>query len=170
MPRTGRPPLLDPQRQQRIINALVAGSSRTDAAAYAGIAYATLKRWLQRGRDCAERNAERIEANDIPDHATEAEVLDDPDWVFYAFAVAVEEAEARATITALGTVSNSIRDEEDKHLALKAATWYLRYQQDRKTLAEVTDAQADDETLRAEGYALIEEIRRRDRAAEEETA
>ena len=151
MPPQGRPTLLNDERQDRILQALAAGASRKDAAAYAGVSYSSIRKWIQRGRECAERNAERLDTTD----ASELDVLDDPDWHYFAFAAAVEESEARATIQALGTVAGAIRDGD-----WKAAAWYLRYAATRSGLDP--DLLPDDETLRDEGYAIVEEIRRRE--------
>ena len=45
----GRPSKLTPEVQQRVCDAVRAGNYLEAAAAYAGITYATLRRWMERG-------------------------------------------------------------------------------------------------------------------------
>lgn len=47
---TGRPTVLDDLKAKRICDAVAAGNTRRCAAATAGIAYATMKLWVQRGK------------------------------------------------------------------------------------------------------------------------
>lgn len=46
MTRRGRPTKLTPEVQQRIVEALAAGNTRKDSAAYAGIGYSTFEAWM----------------------------------------------------------------------------------------------------------------------------
>lgn len=45
----GRPSKLTPERQQRLLDAIRAGNYYEPACVYAGIDYATFRRWMQRG-------------------------------------------------------------------------------------------------------------------------
>ena len=96
MPENGRPSKLTPEIQERIVQALVLGNHRQDAAAYAGIHPRTLRRWLLQG---AQEQA--------GEHAD--------------FGRAVAEAEARAKVTAMGCIVKAARDGE-----WKAAAWWLQ--------------------------------------------
>lgn len=154
--RPGRPLLLNEERQSRIVGALTVGATRKEAATYARVSYATLKRWLHIGRECAERYV---------DHDDETAMLDDPDWPFYALLAAVEEAESRPTLEALTTIGKAIRDDD-----WKAAAWFLRYVQQRGQLPDGSYNPDDDQALRDEGFAIVEEIKRRERAREDEAA
>jgi len=92
----GRPTKLDPEVQEKTVRALLLGNHRQDAAAYAGIGAATLRRWMLRGQQ--ERESPYAE-----------------------FRKAVLEAEARAKITAVGCINKAARDGE-----WRAAAWWLQ--------------------------------------------
>ncbi len=47
----GRPDKLTPDRQQKLIEAIVAGNYYETACAVAGVDYSTFRRWMQRGGD-----------------------------------------------------------------------------------------------------------------------
>ena len=96
MPEMGRPTKLEPEVQERIVQALLLGNHRQDAAEYAGIHPATLRRWLLRG-------------------------FEEQEGPYVAFRKAVLEAEARAKITAMGCITKAARDGD-----WKAAAWYLQ--------------------------------------------
>ncbi len=49
MPRDGRPPLLTPTLQEKIVSTLKVGAYRQDAAVHAGIGISTMRRWMARG-------------------------------------------------------------------------------------------------------------------------
>ena len=51
MPRTSD---LTPEVRKRILKAIAGGNTRTTAAAYAGITYSALRKWIQRGRRAAQ--------------------------------------------------------------------------------------------------------------------
>jgi len=76
MSRTGRPPKLTQEIQDRIVSAITAGNYLETAAAFAGIHRATLHRWLKRGaettigqyrefRDAVERAQAQAEIRDV---------------------------------------------------------------------------------------------------------
>ena len=50
MAEAGRPSKLTPEVQEKLVQALGIGNTRTQAAAYAGIDSSTLWRWMARGR------------------------------------------------------------------------------------------------------------------------
>jgi hypothetical protein len=62
-PQGGRPALLTPERQDRIVQAVKAGNYLKVAAQWAGVGESTLRVWLQRGR----RASAAVDAHD-PDH------------------------------------------------------------------------------------------------------
>jgi len=95
MPDPGRPTKLTPAVQEKIVQALQLCNRRKDAAEYAGINDATLRRWMARGKN----------ANDEE---------------YAAFRQAVIEAEAKAQILAMGCIATEIRNGN-----WKAAAWYL---------------------------------------------
>jgi hypothetical protein len=95
MPDTGRPCALTPEARERIVQAIIAGCSRADAARYAGVGESTLRRWIARGR--AEKEGP-----------------------FAEFVNAVLDAEARASVLANGCIARAIRDGD-----WKAAAWFL---------------------------------------------
>jgi hypothetical protein len=47
----GRPDKLTPDRQQKLIEAIVAGNYYETACAVAGVDYSTFRRWMQRGEE-----------------------------------------------------------------------------------------------------------------------
>jgi len=96
MPDNGRPSKLTPEIQEKIVQALVLGNHRQDAAAYAGIDATTFRRWLIRG-------------------------LQEKEGPHAEFRQAVLEAEARAKITAMGCITKAARDGD-----WKAAAWWLQ--------------------------------------------
>lgn len=63
-PQGGRPALLTPERQDRIVQAVKAGNYLKVAAQWAGVGESTLRVWLQRGR----RASAAVDAHD-PEHA-----------------------------------------------------------------------------------------------------
>jgi len=95
MPDTGRPCALTPEVKERVVQAIIAGCSRADAARYAGVTDRTLQRWVERGRAGKEAP-------------------------FAGFVSAVLDAEARASVLANGCIAKAIRDGD-----WKAAAWFL---------------------------------------------
>ncbi len=91
----GRPCKLTPEVQEKILNALILGSCRRDAAQFASVDKATLRRWLARG-------------------AEEQESL------YAELRRAVHEAESRAKITAVGCITKAVREGD-----WRAAAWFL---------------------------------------------
>ncbi len=85
MPDNGRPSKLTPEIQEKIVQALSIGNYRKDAAEYAGIDAATLRRWLLRGAR-------------------------EKDSAYADFRTAVLEAESRAKITAIGCITKAMRN------------------------------------------------------------
>ncbi len=85
MPENGRPSKLTPEIQDKIIQALAIGNYRKDAAEYAGIDATTLHRWMLRGA--------REKDSACADLRT-----------------AVLEAESRAKITAIGSITKAMRN------------------------------------------------------------
>ena len=92
----GRPSKLTPEIRQRIVQAISIGTHRQDAAEYAGIDAATLRRWMTRG-------------------------LEETDGPYAEFRTAIVEAEARAKITAMGCITKAARAGD-----WKAASWWLQ--------------------------------------------
>jgi hypothetical protein len=92
---SGRPPKLDPATTEKVVQAIIAGCSRADAARYAGVGESTLRRWIARGR--AEKEG-----------------------AFADFADAVLDAEAKASVLANGCIAKAIRNGD-----WKAAAWFL---------------------------------------------
>ena len=84
-----------PDVQEKIIQALHLGNHRKHAAAYAGIDEATLRRWIARGRD----------SDDEP---------------YTSFRKAVEQAEAKAQVMAMGCITKAARDGD-----WRAGAWIL---------------------------------------------
>ena len=95
MHEAGRPSKLTPEVQEKIVNALILGSYRADAAQFAGVDKATLRRWLVRGAQ-------------------------EKDSFYAAFRDAVLEAESRSKVTAIGCVTKAVRDGD-----WRAAAWFL---------------------------------------------
>lgn len=93
----GRPTKLDDALQERIVQALVLGNYRKDAAEFAGIDAVTLHRWMVKG-------------------------IHEPDGPYGALRAAVIEAEARAKVTATGCVVKAMRAGDWK----AAAFWLER--------------------------------------------
>ncbi len=85
MPDNGRPSKLTPAIQEKIVQALSIGNYRKDAAEYAGIDAATLHRWLLRGAR-------------------------EKDSAYADLRAAVLEAESRAKITAIGSITKAMRN------------------------------------------------------------
>ncbi|HEX5136959.1 MAG TPA: hypothetical protein VFY93_08310 [Planctomycetota bacterium] len=95
MPENGRPSKLDPATTEKVVQAIIAGCSRADAARYAGVTDRTLQRWIERGR--AEKEGP-----------------------FAGFVGAILDAEAKASVLANGCIARAIRDGD-----WKAAAWFL---------------------------------------------
>ncbi len=95
MPEPGRPTKLTPKIQERIIQAISLGNYRKDAAAFAGVDPATVHRWMVRGAN-------------------------EPQSEYGTFRRAVQEAEARSKVAAMGCVTKAARDGD-----WKAASWWL---------------------------------------------
>ncbi len=85
MPDNGRPSKLTPEIQEKIVQALSIGTYRKDAAEYAGIDAATLYRWMLRGAR-------------------------EKDSAYADLRTAVLEAESRAKITAIGSITKAMRN------------------------------------------------------------
>ncbi len=85
MPDNGRPSKLTPEIQEKIVQALSIGNYRKDAAEYAGIDAATLRRWMLRGAR-------------------------EKDSAYADLRAAVLEAESRAKITAIGCITKAMRN------------------------------------------------------------
>ena len=96
MAERGRRTKLTPEVTDRLVQALALGNYRQDAADFAGIDVATLRRWMARGRAASE--------------GLYAELYE-----------AVRAAEARAKITATGCITKAARDGE-----WRAAAWWLQ--------------------------------------------
>ena len=96
MAEMGRRTKLTPAVHQKIIQALSLGNYRKDAAAFAGIDAATLRRWMALGR--AEPEG--------------------PKGALYQEAT---QAQALAKVTALGCITKAMRNGE-----WRAAAWYLQ--------------------------------------------
>ena len=96
MAEMGRPTKLTPEVHRKIIQALSLGNYRKDAAAFAGIDAATLRRWMALGRADPEG----------------------PNGALYQEAA---QAQALAKVTALGCITKAIRDGD-----WRAAAWYLQ--------------------------------------------
>jgi len=92
---SGRPSKLTPEVREKIVQALQLCNRRKDAADYAGVNEATLRRWMARGKNPNDEE-------------------------YAAFRQAVIEAEAKAQILAMGCVAKAIRAGD-----WKAAAWYL---------------------------------------------
>ncbi len=95
MAEAGRPSKLTPEVQEKLVQALGIGNTRTQAAAYAGIDSSTLWRWMARGR--------------TEEGGLHAELRR-----------AVFEAESRAQMAAMACVTKAVRDGD-----WKAAAWML---------------------------------------------
>ena len=96
MPEPGRPTKLTPEVHDKIIQALTLGNYRQDAAAFARVGAATLRRWLARGAREKEGKYARLYE-------------------------AVTESEARAKITMMGCITKAARDGD-----WRAGAWYLQ--------------------------------------------
>ena len=96
MPDPGRPTKLTPEVRDKIVQALGLGNYRQDAAAFARVGVATLRRWLARG--VREKEGEYARLYD-----------------------AVTESEARCKITAMGCITKAARDGD-----WRAGAWYLQ--------------------------------------------
>ncbi len=95
MPEPGRPSKLTAEVERQLVGALALGSTRADAAQFAGIDKATLRRWLARGAH-------------------------EPDGPYHQLREAVLSAEGRAKIGAIGCITKAIRDGN-----WRAAAWFL---------------------------------------------
>jgi len=95
MPELGRPSKLTPDVQNKVVQALQLGAQRQDAATYAGVDAATLRRWLRKG-------------------------ITEPESEYGRFRAAVIEAESRAKVAAMGVITKAARDGD-----WKAAAWML---------------------------------------------
>jgi len=94
MPDPGRPSKLTPAVQEKVVQALHIGNHRKHAAQFAGIDECTLRRWMARGKNPAEE-------------------------AYVAFRQAVEEAEAKAHVMAMGAIAKAARTD------WRAAAWML---------------------------------------------
>lgn len=92
----GRPSAFNQERAERLINAVRAGNYYATAAAYAGISYSTLRRWILKSEDA-----------DAP-----------PEYI--AFREALEKARADAEVAALAKIQKASNEG-----AWQAAAWYL---------------------------------------------
>lgn len=100
----GRPTILTPEIQAKVVEALEIGSPRRAAAAFAGISVSSFMLWMEKGRS---------DTDDSPSHEEYSE--------FYA---AVNAAEAKAEHKAIKTIQD-VMGGEDPKASLKAATWWL---------------------------------------------
>ncbi len=96
MAEMGRPTKLTAEVHQRIVQALSLGNYRKDAAVFAGIDAATLRRWMARGRA-------------------------DPDGPCGALYEDVTQTQVFAKISALGCITKAARNGD-----WRAAAWYLQ--------------------------------------------
>ena len=96
MSEPGRPTKLTSEAHDKIVQALNLGNYRQDAAAFAGVGVATLRRWLVRGAQEQEGEYARLYE-------------------------AVTESESRAKIMILGCVTRAARDGD-----WRAGAWYLQ--------------------------------------------
>lgn len=126
---TGRPSLLTPQLQERLIDALKTGCYVEDAASYVGISRATVFAWMDRG--LKERN--RLQA--FPDAEP-----DEKETPYLNFLDAVETARAAAQLRAVAQIQKAAADG-----TWQAAAWYLERSAPkkwgRKEHTEITGAE-----------------------------
>jgi transposase len=120
---TGRPTKLDDLTAKRICDAVATGNTRRCAATAAGVSYATIKHWLQRGR-----------AGEEP---------------FAAFLARLEKADAEAEARAVKVIV----DAAQAGTWQAAAWWLERRRSDRWARRETTGAEErtrrDDARVRA---------------------
>lgn len=105
----GRRTSLNPEVQERIVEALKSGCYVEEAVTYVGISVATVYNWMDRGRK--ERN--RLQA--FPDSEP-----DTTEVVFLEFLEAVEKARAASQIRAIAQIQKAASDG-----TWQAAAWYL---------------------------------------------
>lgn len=103
----GRSTLLTDDIQDAIVQAIRAGSYLDDAAAYAGISYRTIFRWIERGKHA---EAEQEAGNDITDD----------EYRYCQFWQAVEKARADAVIRNIGIIQSAAQNG-----SWQASAWYL---------------------------------------------
>lgn len=109
-----RPTKLNPEVQQRIIEALRAGNYQDAAAAYAGIHEATFHNWMNRGREEERRvmDGEKPDAKEAP---------------FREFFVAVEKARSEAEVRNVMHIQRAAQEG-----TWQAAAWFLERSYPRK--------------------------------------
>jgi hypothetical protein len=73
----GQPTKLTPEREERIIEATLAGHTRRAAAAHGGVHVDTLQEWLRRGRAGDAKYSEFSERFDLADGRAELSVITD---------------------------------------------------------------------------------------------
>ena len=95
----GRPNMLTPERQDRIVGALKVGNTRRAAARHGGIDEDTLLEWIRRGEGRDKRRK------------TQA---------FADFAVAIKDAEAEAEVQYVNVIKNAAASGN-----WQAAAWWL---------------------------------------------
>lgn len=98
--KTGRPPLLTPERKDQLLQLLGAGNYRSTAAEYVGIGTSTLYRWLEWGRE----EADRLDSDPF--------AAPDPDRAIYKeFWEEVTRAERQAEVRAVALWQQAMRDD-----------------------------------------------------------
>jgi hypothetical protein len=112
--RPGRTPLLNAQTQERIVNAVRAGSYLDDAAALAGIGRATLFQWLGHGKDAQQK-------------ALNGDKLTDRERLYLDFTDAVETARAEAQLRNIAIIQKAANEG-----TWQAAAWFLERTNPRK--------------------------------------
>lgn len=112
--RTGRPPLLNAETQEKIVSAVRAGSYLDDAAILAGISRDTLFLWLRHGRDAQTRR-------------DTAEKLTDRETLYLNFFHAVESARAEAQLRNVAIIQRAANEG-----TWQAAAWFLERTNPRK--------------------------------------
>jgi hypothetical protein len=99
-------PRLNPEVQNRIVQALRAGNYLATAAQYAGVSRAAVYVWLNKGEDAASK----LEAGDD---------LTDNERVYYEFADAVARARSEAEVSNVALIKTAAQTQ------WQAAAWML---------------------------------------------
>ena len=110
-----RPTSLTDDVQERIINAIKAGSYLDDAANYAGITYRTVANWMQKGREAQQR----LDNGDTD--------LTPNEHLYVHFFHAVENARAQAVVRNVDIIQSAAQNGQ-----WQAAAWYLERTNPRK--------------------------------------
>jgi len=96
---TGRPSLLTPDRQQRIVTAIQNGAYAETAALTAGVSKRTYYRWMERGQAEEQRC---IDQGHDPDQ--DPDLLDPAEATYWHFRQAVEKGQAAAELAAVSRI------------------------------------------------------------------